>query len=199
MGGRRGLRGIADGSMVSQPVHSGTSIWASADLTGLSEIGQVDWSGDVFSVHGGLDGMLRDNILVGIGGSRSRGGFNFTDQMGAQDTEGDFNASLTSITPYLAWLRRDVGVWVAGSEGWGEFDLSDAITTERSSRMTSSMVAVGGFRQILTGPIGSFQVRGEAMSARIEVAGNNPEDEDAVEVDHISESSLRLRREQGHA
>ena len=194
MGGQEGLRGIANGSVITKPIHSGTSIWASADLTGMSEIGQVDWAGDVFSVHAGLDGMLRDNILVGIAGSRSRGGFNFTDQMGAQDTEGDFSASLVSVNPYLAWLRKDVGVWITGGEGWGEFELQDDIVTERSSRMTSSMAAVGGFRHILTSPIGSFQVRAEGMSAQIEIAGNNPEDEGEIEEDHIEESTLRLRR-----
>ena len=193
LGGRDGLRGIINGSTVSQSA-AGASIWGSADLTSLSENGTIDWGGEVFSVHAGLDGMLRDGILVGLAGSRSKGEFKFTDQMGARDIEGDLDVSLTSMNPYLAWIREDMGVWTATGFGWGSIDITDD-AADRSSTLASSMLSAGGFRHILSSPAGVFRIRAEGISARIEVAGNVPSHLRAgVEAGHINESSLRVRR-----
>ena len=193
LGGRDGLRGIINGSTVSQSA-AGASIWGSADLTSLSENGTIDWGGEVFSVHAGLDGMLRDGILVGLAGSRSKGEFKFTDQMGARDIEGDLDVSLTSMNPYLAWIREDMGVWTATGFGWGSIDITDD-AADRSSTLASSMLSAGGFRHILSSPVGVFRIRAEGISARIEVAGNVPSHLRAgVEPGHINESSVRVRR-----
>ena len=192
-GGRDGLTGIANGSQIVQPI-SGASIWGSADMTGLNETGTVNWDGEVFSVHAGLDGMLRDGILVGLAGSRSKGAFGFTDRMGTQGVEGEFDASLTSMNPYIAWIRDDVGVWAATGFGWGTIEVSDAVA-DRSSTLVSSMLAAGGFREIMSSPIGSFHLRVEGMSSQIDVSGNIPTHiRDAVEPDHINESTVRMRR-----
>ena len=194
MGGADGdLRGIANGSVATQPV-GGASIWGSADLTGLNERSTVNWSGEVFSAHAGLDGMLRDGILVGLSVSRSRGGFQFTDQMTPRKIEGEFDASLSSVNPYLAWIRKDVGLWVASGFGWGEMELRDP-AADRSSMLTSSMLAIGGYQHILSGPIGAFHVRAEALSSQIEIAGNVPPHiREGDEPDNINASDLRLRR-----
>ena len=122
----------------------------------MSENGTIDWGGEVFSVHAGLDGMLRDGILVGIAGSRSKGEFKFTDQMSARDVEGDFDVSLTSMNPYLAWIQTDMGLWVATGFGWGALDMTDEVA-DRSSTLASSMLSAGGFRHILSSPIGVFR------------------------------------------
>ena len=138
--------------------------------------------------------MLRDGILVGIAGSRSKGEFKFTDQMSARDVEGDFDVSLTSMNPYLAWIQTDMGLWVATGFGWGALDMTDEVA-DRSSTLASSMLSAGGFRHILTSPIGVFRIRAEGISARIEVAGNVPSHLRAgFEPGHINESSVRIRR-----
>ena len=190
MGGQAGLRGIANGSVVTQSVQGGASVWASADLMGLDERGTVDWSGEIFSAHAGLDGMLRDGILVGMSVSRSRGRFKFTDRMTARNIEGDFDANLSSINPYLAWIRKDVGLWMATGFGWGDMEVSDPVA-DRSSMLTSSMLAVGGYQYLLSGPIGVFRIRAEGLSSQIKVAGNVPPHiRTGEEPEHINESDL---------
>ena len=195
MGAREGdIRGLADGSAVTQSLASGMSIWGSADLTGLSDGGTVEWDGEVFSVHVGLDGMLREEMLVGVSGSRSNGAFGFTDRMGARDIAGMFDADLSSITPYVAWVRGDVAVWVATGFGWGSMELSDPVV-DRSSNLSSSMLALGGFKELSTGPIGAFHLRAEGSASEIEIAGNVPLYlRTGVAPDHINESAMRLRR-----
>ena len=194
VGGEDGLQGIANGSSVTQPV-GGASIWGSADLAGLKEeTGEVDWDGEVFSIHAGVDGMIRDGILVGIAASRSRGGFNFMDRTGGKEVDGDFSANLTTINPYLAWVSRSAGVWTVTGFGRGEMDISDE-AADRSSTLANSMVAVGGFRHLVTGPIGAFHIRAEGMTVLVEVTGNVPSDlRTGTDPDHINESQLRLGR-----
>ena len=193
-GGEQGFQGIANGSQAERSV-GGASIWGSADLTGLTEQGTVDWDGQVFSVHAGVDGMLRDGILVGLAGSRSRGTFDFTDQMGVRDVEGEFDANLTSMNPYVAWVRGDAGMWATTGFGWGEIEISNDGVDDRSSTLISSMVAVGGYREILSSPMGAFRIKAEGISSSIEVAGNVPPHiGDGVDSDHINESTVNLRR-----
>ena len=193
-GGEQGFLGIANGSQGERSV-GGASIWGSADLAGLREQGTVDWDGQVFSVHAGVDGMLRDGILVGLAGSRSRGTFDFTDQMGARNVEGEFDASLTSMNPYVAWVKGDVGAWATTGFGWGEIEISNDGVADRSSTLISSMVAVGGYREILSSPMGAFRIKAEGISSSIEVAGNVPPHiGDGIDSDHINESTVNLRR-----
>ena len=195
MGAREGdIRALADGSAVTQSLANGMSIWGSADLTGLSDGGTVEWDGEVFSVHAGLDGMLREEMLVGVSGSRSNGAFSFTDRMGARDIAGMYDADLSSITPYVAWVRGNVAVWVATGFGWGSMEISDPVV-DRSSNLSSSMLAIGGFKELSTGTIGAFHLRAEGSSSEIEIAGNVPLYlRTGAAPEHINESAIRLRR-----
>ena len=195
MAGREGdLRAIADGSTGTQSLTGGISIWGSADLTGLSAGGTVESDGEVFSVHAGIDGMLRDGILVGFSGSRSKGSFSFTDRMGARDIEGTFDASLLSMNPYVAWIRKDVGVWAATGFGWGSIEISDPVN-DRESNLATSMLAVGGFKELITSPIGAFHLRLEGSTGEVEVAGNVPRYlRIGAAPEHINEMTTRLGR-----
>ena len=195
MGAREGdIRALADGSAVTQSLANGMSVWGSADLTGMSDGGTVEWDGEVFSVHAGLDGMLRDEILVGLSGSRSDGAFSFTDRMGTRDIAGMYDADLTSINPYIAWVRGDVALWAATGFGTGSVEISDPVV-ERSSDLSSSMLAIGGFKELSTGPIGAFHLRAEGSSSELEVAGNVPRYlRTGAAPEHINESAVRLHR-----
>ena len=117
-----------------------------------------------------------------------------TDRMGTQGVEGEFEASLASMNPYIAWVGHDAGVWATTGFGWGTIDVNDAVA-DRSSTLVSSMLAAGGFREIMASTIGSLHLRAEGMSSRIDVSGNMPTHiRDAVEPDHINESTVRMRR-----
>ena len=193
-GGRGGtLRSIANGSSMSQSAN-GLSIWGNADLTGMREDGVVEWRGDVFSVHAGLDGMLREGFLVGLAGSKSSGMFDFTDQTGDRDIEGEYEANLTSMNPYVAWIREDLSIWATAGIGWGMMTVKD-FAAERSSNMSTSVLAVGGSRTVHSGPIGGFVVKAEGWSATVDVDGNvSAHEKKAVRADQINESSFQMRR-----
>ncbi len=196
MGARDGrLESLASGSSVTEQ-YNGLSIWSSADLTGLSDgSSTIEWDGEVFSVHAGIDGMLREGVLVGLAGSRSAGGFDFTDHTSSRDIAGTYDANLISMSPYFAWVRSDVTVWASTGFGWGEMAVSDSLAGERSSNITTSFVAVGGSKEIHEGPLGEFAVRAEGWTAGVDLAGNVPAYlNSGVDLDHINSMSFRMRR-----
>ena len=193
-GGQSGEVGdVLSGSAVTQSRGS-VAVWGNADLTGLSDEGTVNWSGEVLSLHAGIDGILRDGVLVGFAGNQSAGTFDFTDQMGARDIEGEYKAKLTSMNPYIAWVREDVSVWATTGFGWGDVTVLDSLA-ERSSNISNSFLAIGGSKMVVRGPAGRFDIRAEGWTSTVEVAGSVPDYLDAgLELDHINEASFRMRR-----
>ena len=161
----------------------------------MNDGGTVEWRGDVFSVHAGIDGMLRDGVLVGLSGSKSSGVFDFTDQMGARDIGGEFEANLMSMHPYVAWIRDDIAIWATTGVGWGSMTMTDSIVAERSSNISSLVLATGASKTVHSSPIGSFAIRAEGWTSEVEIAGNVPDYlQNAVAPDHIAESSFQMRR-----
>ena len=193
MGGRDGLQGLVNGASISES-RSGLSVWATADITGLSNDGTVEWDGQVMSMHGGLDGMLRRDILIGVMGSRSSGSFDFTDRTSDRDIEGEYDASVIGVSPYVAWIRDGMAVWASSGLGWGEIAITDSIA-ERTSLTTSTMIAVGGVKDIGSSAIGGFSVQADGWSSAVEIVGNLPDDlSSGRDADHINALMITARR-----
>ena len=193
-GAQNGLRGLADGAAVSRRVGGGLSVWAAADLAGLGGEGTVEWDGEVFSMHAGVDGLLRRDILVGLAGNRSGGAFEFTDRTNGRGMAGEYEATLTTITPYAAWVREDVSVWTAAGSGWGLITLADS-AAERTSHIESSMLAGGGTRELGSSRVGSFGLRAEGWAAELRVGGNVPAHLGlGTNPEHINEAAFAMRR-----
>ena len=193
-GARNGLDGLADGTTLSQG--SGVlSVWGTADLTSLSNGGTVDFDGQVFSVHAGLDGLLRRDVLIGVAGNRSAGTFDFTDRSHDRSITGEYAANVTSMGPYVAWVREDVALWAASGFGWGSITMSDSLVSERTSRSASSMLAVGGTKKLGASPIGTFGLQAEGWTSELDVAGNLPSHlERGYDPGHINEAGFTVRR-----
>ena len=109
---------------IATPV--GFTTWGGAEYTSMGEpTGEgVEWEGDMLSIHIGADARVHRDILAGLAGSRSAGNYDFTDVTGEREVEGTYEARMTSLNPYVAWLpgRKGVAAWVAGSFGWGRSD-----------------------------------------------------------------------------
>ena len=188
-GGRDGLIGLANGSSIARR-SSGLSLWASADLTGMSNGGTIKWEGEVLSVHAGMDGMIRKDMLIGVSGARTSGSFDFTDRTHGREVSGLSDASVTSVTPYLAWIREDASVWTLYGSGWGSFILSDSLAGSRESRFATTTIAAGGMRNMGRSRIGAFGLRAEGFSLGISVAGNG---EESIST-YLNETSYTIRR-----
>ena len=159
---------------IATPV--GFTTWGSAEYTSMGEpTGEgVEWEGDMLSIHIGADARVHRDVLAGIAGSRSAGNYDFTDVTGEREVEGTYEARMTSLNPYLAWLpgRKGVSLWAAGSFGWGEVTVDDEPGGQRASDTRSRAGAVGGSRIMVMNGSSALRVRAEGWTSRVEVDGS---------------------------
>ncbi len=73
--------------------------------------GAVDFDGDLFSAHLGLDARPRDDLLIGLAASWSQSDL---DYRGGLDLNGEHKLDITSIHPYANWeaLTGQLDLWV---------------------------------------------------------------------------------------
>ncbi len=158
----------------------GFTTWGSAEYTSMGEPdGEgVEWDGDMLSIHIGADARVHRDILAGIAGSRSAGNYDFTDVTGGREVEGTYEARMTSLNPYVAWLpgRKGVSVWAAGSFGWGEVTVDDEPGGQRASDTRSRAGAVGGSRIMMERGASALRLRAEGWMSQVEVDGSESMD-----------------------
>ena len=159
---------------IATPV--GFTTWGSAEYTSMGEpTGEgVEWEGDMLSIHIGADARVHRDILAGIAGSRSAGNYDFTDVTDEREVEGTYEARMTSLNPYVAWLpgRKGVAAWVAGSFGWGEVTVDDEPGGQRASDTRSRAGAVGGSRIMMVRGPSALRLRAEGWMSQVEVDGS---------------------------
>ena len=164
--------GAAAGSRQDDP-GGGVGTWGGADHHVMGEPGADDirWKGDMLTLHAGTDVRVRGDFLVGVAGSRSSGNWDFTDQTGAREVAGTYEAHMTSVNPYAAWLpgRTGVAMWAVGSFGWGEVEIDDELAGKRAGATRMTMGAVGGSNRLVTRQSWSLGLRAEGWLSRVEV------------------------------
>ncbi len=175
----------SDGQEQDVVTPAGFTTWGGAEYTSMGEPGgaDVEWEGDMLSIHLGADMRIHRDILVGVAGTRSSGNYDFTDVTGAREVEGTYEARMTSLNPYVAWLpgRTGVAAWAAGNFGWGNVVVDDEPGGRRESDTRSTGGALGGSRILMTTGASALRVRAEGWLSQVEVDGG--EGMDALTLD----------------
>ncbi|TGG92658.1 MAG: autotransporter outer membrane beta-barrel domain-containing protein [Aphanocapsa feldmannii 277cV] len=108
-------------------------------LSGDEDSG-VEWDGNVFSFHLGMDVPIpkRPDLLAGFSVSRSLGSFDYIDRSDPVEVEGSYRSSMTGIHPYVNWSlpQGRVNLWATAGYGWGEIEIDDDIGGVTSSDTT---------------------------------------------------------------
>ena len=134
--------GAADAQQQSA---TGTQLasWGAGEYHHLGEPGAtgVDWKGNMVSAHAGVDVRVGPDILAGVAGSYSSGGFDFTDRTGATPVAGTYGTTMASVHPYVAWFSGAPGTSVWGSAGFGRggvevYDVREGLRTSPASMLT---------------------------------------------------------------
>ena len=164
----------------------GLTTWGGAEYTSMGQPGgkEVEWEGDMLSIHIGADARVHRDILAGVAGSRSAGNYDFTDVTGEREVKGTYEATMTSLNPYVAWLpgRKGVSIWAAGSFGWGEVTVDDEPGGQRSSDTRSRAGALGGSRIMMTRDASALRMRAEGWMSQVEVDGGEEMDSLTLEM-----------------
>ena len=167
------LGGGSEGQQAGSNFSVGT--WGNAHHHRMGEPGaeEVQWEGQMLTVHLGTDVRVHRDLLAGVAGSRSSGNYDFTDVTGNRKVSGTYEPRMTSVSPYLAWLpgRTGVTIWTAGSFGWGQVAIDDEIEGIRRSDMRMMAGALGGSRILMSNATSSLRLRAEGWLSRIELPG----------------------------
>ena len=86
---------------------TGTTFWGSGDyrnLSGEDNNQTLDWDGDLFSLHLGVDTHITAEVIGGVALSWSEGEMDYDDTTGTGKKT--YDTRMVSINPYFAWGMR---------------------------------------------------------------------------------------------
>ncbi len=160
---------------------AGVTLWGNGAYRNLSgNNATVDWDGDLFGATVGGDAWLTDTLLTGLAVSWADGTFDYTDRSGADPAPGTYQATLTSLHPYVSTSLLDgqVTLWATGGYGWGEVEITDTADPTAEGTVTAdtrlATAAVGGAGRLLNQPglltpdgTTTVRVKAEALTTAI--------------------------------
>ena len=166
-----GLSG--DGDDGAGPGSGGVAVWGAGDWRNLSLDGPVDWDGDMFAAHLGVDAALGDGVRAGAAVSRFESSIDYTDNGGETPAKGTHESRMTSVHPYAALSLPDGSrLWALAGYGRGEIEIDDAAAGRQSSDSTLLTAAAGASTRLLSEDATALDLKGEAQGSRLEVDDN---------------------------
>ena len=143
------------------------SLWGSTDYRSLDgDEDGLDWDGDVFSLHLGIDGQFSQQIMAGIALSLNESSFDYKDDLAGSD--GDYQYRSTNLHPYIGWFPTDDWkLWATAGFGQGDIenDAGDAKNATDSAQLSLS----GGFSKRLSGGTTSWSLKGDVSTVQVTV------------------------------
>ncbi len=169
---------------------SGWSLWARATTTNFDGKPEDDFDldGDVTSAYLGMDYQTPTGTRLGLAISETSGDVDYDDA--TDEAQGDLEADLTSILPYIQWQPNDTTTaWAMLGYGEGDAELStdgDDETTEVDIDM--QMIALGISGDLTTYKRSEWSWKASAFAVELESDADEATDLPAVTAD-----SQRLR------
>ena len=141
----------------------GMTFWGSGDYRnfgGEDEDLALDWDGDMFSIHLGLDARITAEAIGGVALSWNEGELETDD-----NTKKTYDISMTSINPYLGWSNARGEVWMTAGYGEGELDSDDGASDD----LSMNTFAIGGNGIVLQRGANTLRLKGEVAQSTLEV------------------------------
>ena len=157
---------------------SPATIWGSGDWRNLSlDDGSVDWSGELFSAHLGVDARLGRGVRGGVAASWFESEIDYADRSGDAAVAGVHRSRLPAVHPYAGWFGSDGSrLWGALGYGEGEVEIVDAALAARFGVQKSDSVflaaAAGGSVPVASSGGFALSLKGSGEATRYSVADN---------------------------
>ncbi len=193
--------GLAGEDGPGGPGAGGVVAWGSGDWRKLSrDEDALDWSGDAFSAHVGVDAALRPDLRGGLAASWFSSDVAYTDRSGDAAVKGSHESRMTALTPYVGWAAGGgTRLWGAAGYGWGEIEIVDGDLRDRFGAQTADSRflagAAGGSVPVWSGASMTLEAKGSAEATRWRVADNG----DAIAAVSVDTRRLRLAAEGSRA
>ncbi len=162
-----GANGNAGGGNVVLWGRGTGSSFDGKDIDDDNEADVLTLSGDVTSVTFGVE-SIDENVRGGIALTHSEGDGEW-DFGETNDSEGDLEASLTSVYPYAHWASPNGWeVWGLLGYGQGEMRLKEAGEAVRETDIKMGMMNLGARYDLFAGRTFGLAVKGDALALQIE-------------------------------
>ena len=189
-GGGSGADGGVDGGSGSG---SSAVVWGGGSRRSLAlDKGSLDWSGDLFAAHVGMDALLGEGLRGGLAASWIEGEIEYTDRSGDEAVTGVHVSRLAAVHPYLGWSGADGSrLWGALGYGEGEIEIADTEFVERFGVQKGDSafvgVAVGGSVPVVSANGLVVSVKGSGEATRYSV------DDNGLALSEVSVDTRRVR------
>ena len=154
------------------------TLWGCGDYRMLSDRSDdaLDWEGNLFSLHLGMDAQVLPNLVTGLALSRSQARFDYQDA--ALSVAGQHRTDMTSVSPYARWtLSQGMSLWAMAGLGWGSVEIDDEALATGSSDAGLTLAALGLDNALLTRLHGSgetsLRLKAEGSLGRLSVDGSD--------------------------
>ncbi len=146
---------------------SSLTFWGGGDYRDFEGSGNgVDFDGDLFSAQLGVDGKLRDDLLIGVAASWSESDIDYRGDSG----HGEHQLEITTLHPYASWeTLSGLDLWATAGFGQGDLEITDG-QGRASSDVETRMLGAGGNYQLPGTTI--FRLKGSGVLSDSEVKGN---------------------------
>ena len=172
---------------------SGTTFWGSGDYRNLSgEDKDLDWDGDLFSLHLGVDAHITAESIGGVALSWSEGEMDYDDGSTTGTGKKTYDTRMVSINPYFSWGNEYGEVWMTAGYGEGELEGDDGTTPTKTNDLSMQTFAIGGNSILLQRGADTLRLKGEVSQSTLEVDKGKPGSLDEMELDA---SRIRLSLE----
>ena len=185
-GGGSGVGGDGSGA-------AGAVMWGSGSRRSLAlDKGSLDWSGDLFAAHVGVDAPLGDGLRGGLAASWIEGEIKYTDRSGDEAVTGVHESRLAAVHPYAGWTGADGSrLWGALGFGEGEIEIADEEFVERFGVQKGGSafvgVAAGGSVPVASAGGLALALKGSGEATRYSV------DDNGLALEGVSVKTHRLR------
>ena len=179
-----------------------TTLWGLGDYQKLSHTRRsrdsIDWSGDLFTGHIGIDALIQERLLAGISASVAESEVEFESTLA---DEIQFNSRTTSLNPYLGWTSKDQNSELQATFGIGHGELeiiqesydNEILDSESYSFGLTGNQVLFTTDQIFAGTT-RLNIKGDSWFAYRHIAGR-----DGILADfHTNTHHIRIRTEGVH-
>ena len=162
---------ISQTNYATAPIPGTLTFWGSGDyrnLSGEDKEQTLDWDGDLFSLHLGVDAHITAESIGGVALSWSEGEMDTN----KDNTKATYDTSMTSINPYFSWGNAHGAMWMTAGYGEGELEREDGTGTTSTNDLSMQTFAIGGNSILLQRGADTLRVKGEISQSMLEVDAN---------------------------
>ena len=150
---------------------SSMAVWGSGDYRGISgESELLKWDGSMEGFHLGFDGRMSRRTLGGLAFSWMQANVEYTGGVTTGFGSGDYEISIRSVNPYLAWTSGNFRMWATAGYGEGEMGVTRAGEDEMLDGDINLVNYGAGFEhKFFSSDITSASFRGEVSETMLEI------------------------------